>query len=183
MPCSDLNSKSHLWRCLLENMSRYCLHGELSSDRLTDKDKAKLIRMGELVREQIASCGFSTFPPSELEISQENYRPQREGFEIGFERSASDTIRLKWAYQLTLLEVARTAETHHPSLVIFDEPQQQKTAKMSFKELLDRAALARASGQQVIFATSEDRDQLESFVSNIDCHFLAFDTPIVRRVT
>jgi hypothetical protein len=120
---------------------------ELPADRLTDKDKAKLVLMGELVREQAASYGFSTFPPSGLEISHESYRPQREGFEIGFEMSASDTIRLKWAYQLALLEVARAAETNHAGLVIFDEPQQQKTAKISFKKLLDRAALARASGQ------------------------------------
>jgi hypothetical protein len=120
---------------------------ELPADRLTDKDKAKLVLMGELVREQAASYGFSTFPPSGLEISPESYRPQREGFEIGFEMSASDTIRLKWAYQLALLEVARAAETNHAGLVIFDEPQQQKTAKISFKKLLDRAALARASGQ------------------------------------
>jgi hypothetical protein len=155
---------------------------ELPADRLTAKDKAKLVLMGELVREQAASYGFSTFPPSELEISHESYRPQREGFEIGFEMSASDTIRLKWAYQLALLEVARTTETHHAGLVIFDEPQQQKTAKISFKKLLDRAASARASGQQVIFATSEDRDQLEALLSGVDCHFLAFDTPIVRRV-
>jgi hypothetical protein len=97
--------------------------------------------------------------------------------------SASDTIRLKWAYQLALLEVARTAETHHAGLVIFDEPQQQKTAKISFKKLLDRAATALASGKQVIFATSEDRDQLEAFLLDVDCHFLAFDTPIVRRLT
>jgi hypothetical protein len=152
-------------------------------DRLNERDKEKLVRMGELVREQVVSYGFSTFPPSELEISQENYRPQREGFEIGFEMSASDTIRLKWAYQLALLEVPRTAKTHHAGLVIFDEPQQQKTAKVSFKKLLDRAALARASGQQVIFATSEDREQLETFLSDIDCHFIAFDTPIVRRVS
>ncbi len=175
--------KSSLAMLARQHAELLSARSELPSDRLTDKDKAKLIRMGELVREQIASYGFSTFPPSELEISHENYRPQREGFEIGFEMSASDTIRLKWAYQLALLEVARTAETHHAGLVIFDEPQQQKTAKISFKKLLDRAALTRASGQQVIFATSEDRDQLEAFLSDIDCHFLAFDTPIVRRVT
>lgn len=155
---------------------------ELPKDRFTEDDKAKLIRMGELIRDQVAAYGFSTFPPPELEISDENYRPQREGFEIGFEMSASDTIRLKWAYQLALLEVARTARTHHAGLVIFDEPQQQKTAKISFKKLLDRAAAARTSGQQIIFATSEDRDQLEGFLSDLDCHFLAFDGPIVRRI-
>lgn len=155
---------------------------ELPVDRLSDKDKEKLIQMEALIREQATSYGFSTFPPSELEISHESYKPQREGFEIGFEMSASDTIRLKWAYQLALLEVARTAETHHAGLVIFDEPQQQKTAKISFKKLLDRAASARQSGQQVIFATSEDRDQLDTFLSDVDCHFLAFETPIVRRL-
>jgi hypothetical protein len=156
--------------------------GELPTDRLSDKDKDKLIRMEAIIREQAASYGFSTFPPFELDISYESYKPQREGFEIGFEMSASDTIRLKWAYQLALLEVARTAETHHAGLVIFDEPQQQKTAKISFKKLLDRASSARLSGQQVIFATSEDRDQLDGFLADVDCHFLAFDTPIVRRL-
>jgi hypothetical protein len=175
--------KSSLAMLARQHAELLSARSELPSDRLTEKDKEKLIRMGELIREQAASYGFSTFPPSELEISHENYRPQREGFEIGFEMSASDTIRLKWAYQLALLEVARTAETHHPGLVIFDEPQQQKTAKISFKKLLDRAATARASGQQVIFATSEDRDQLEAFLLDVDCHFLAFDTPIVRRLT
>jgi hypothetical protein len=89
---------------------------------------------------------------------------------------------LKWAYQLALLEVARVADTHHAGLVIFDEPQQQKTAKISFKKLLERAASARAVSQQVIFATSEERNELEGFLSNIDCNFIAFDTPIVRRL-
>jgi hypothetical protein len=50
---------------------------ELPSDRLTVGDKAKLAKMEELVREQAASYGFSTFPPPELQISQDNYRPQR----------------------------------------------------------------------------------------------------------
>jgi hypothetical protein len=138
--------------------------------------------LSDLVREQLASYGFSTFPVSELEISDENYRPQREGFEIGFELSASDAIRLKWAYQLALLEVARSAPTHHPGVVVFDEPQQQKTAKISFQKLLERASGAKESGQQVIFATSEERDQLDAFLAGIDCNFLPFDGPLVRRL-
>ena len=156
---------------------------ELPRDRFTAEDKQKLTRLGDLVREQVASYGFSTFPAIELEISDENYRPQREEFEIGFELSASDAIRLKWAYQLALLEVARSAPTHHPGVVVFDEPQQQKTAKISFKKLLERASGTKASGQQVIFATSEERDQLDAFLAGIDCNFLPFDGPLVRRVT
>jgi hypothetical protein len=118
----------------------------------------------------------------DLEISENSFRPQKEGFEIGFELSASDAIRLKWAYQLALLELGRMGSTNHPGFVVFDEPRQQETAKVSFEGLLKRAAGAKAAGQQVIFATSEDREQLEALLSSVDCQLVAFQARIVRRV-
>ena len=154
----------------------------LPEDRLTAGDRSKLGRLGTLIREQANSYGFSTFPAEEIEISPENYRPQKEGFEIGFELSASDAIRLKWAYQLALMELARTVPTNHPGFVVFDEPRQRETAKVSVQRLLKRAATAKAAGQQVIFATSEDREQLEVFLTGIDCRMLVFDDRIVRRL-
>ena len=134
--------------------------GNLPTDRFTTQDRVKIARLAELIREQAAAYGFRTFPAGDLEISEENFRPQKEGFEIGFELSASDAIRLKWAYQLALLELARTEKTNHPGFVVFDEPRQQETAKVSFDQLLQRASEAKTAGQQVIFATSEDQDQL-----------------------
>jgi hypothetical protein len=89
---------------------------------------------------------------------------------------------LKWAYQLGLLELARTERTNHPGFVVFDEPRQQETAKISFKSLLERASKAKMAGQQVIFATSEDRDELERFLSTVDCQFPVFQGRIVRRL-
>jgi hypothetical protein len=155
---------------------------DLPADRFTAHDRAKIAKLEALVREQAGEYGFSTFPPEDLQISEDSFRPQKEGFEIGFELSASDAIRLKWAYQLGLLELARTERTNHPGFVVFDEPRQQETAKVSFKSLLERASKAKAAGQQVIFATSEDRDELERFLSTVDCQFLAFQGPIVRRL-
>ena len=155
---------------------------ELPRDRFTADDRAKLTMLTELVRQQAARYGFSTFAAGEIEISEDNYRPQKEGFEIGFELSASDAIRLKWAYQLALLELARSSETNHPGFVVFDEPRQQETAKVSFSRLLERAAEARKASQQVIFATSEDRDQLTTFLKGIDCQLLVFEGRMVRRL-
>lgn len=155
----------------------------LPSDRLTARDKRIVTKLSELIREQAKSYGFSTFPADEIEISSENFRPQKEGFEIGFELSASDAIRLKWAYSLAMLELGRTEPTNHPGLVIFDEPRQQETAKISFKQLLRRASLAKESGQQVIFATSEDREQLAQFLDGIDCKLTTFEGHIVKRIT
>lgn len=152
----------------------------LPTNRLTAEDEAKLNRLTGLIQEQSESYGFTTFPAAEIEIAPDNFRPQKEGFEIGFELSASDAIRLKWAYHLALLELARTYTTNHPGFVVFDEPRQQAAREVSFQRLLERASCAKASGQQVIFATSEDRGRLEGFLKHIDCTYRAFDGYIVK---
>lgn len=155
----------------------------LPADRLSAEDQAKLNHFTSLIQQQAASYGFTTFPAEEIEIAPDNFRPQKEGFEIGFELSASDAIRLKWAYHLALLELSRTDTTNHPGFVVFDEPRQQAAREISFQRLLERAASAKVAGQQVIFATSEDRGRLEGFLSRIDCAYRAFDGYIVKPLT
>ena len=155
---------------------------KLPNDRLTSDDRAKLQRLTSLIREQADSYGFSTFPAAEIEVSPDNFRPQKEGFEIGFELSASDAIRLKWAYHLALMELSRTDTTNHPGFVVFDEPRQQATRELSFQRLLERASAAKAAGQQVIFATSEKRERLAEFLADVDCSYQAFEGYIVRRL-
>jgi hypothetical protein len=141
----------------------------LPADKMSADDKRKLTKFTTIVREQAKQFGFSTFDPDEVTISEDNYRPQKEGFEIGFETSASDAIRLKWAYQLGLLELGTIESTNHPGLLVFDEPRQQSSAKVSFEHLLKRASAAKQSGRQVIFSTSEDLPNLERILQNLDC--------------
>ena len=88
---------------------------------MTAQDRSKFRELTRLLREQAREYGFSTFDPDELTISEDTYRPQKEGFEIGFETSASDAIRLKWAYQLGLLELNSTIATNHPGVVLFND--------------------------------------------------------------
>jgi hypothetical protein len=81
--------------------------------------------------------------------------------DLAFEISASDGIRLVWAYLLGLLETARVAATNHPRPrglrrappAVSRRPQSENTA---------RAGVGRGGpGQQVLFATHEPRDRLE----------------------
>jgi hypothetical protein len=157
-------------------------HSELPKSRFTESDENKLRLFTQLVREQASDYNLRTFPANEIEISSDNYRPQKEGFEIGFELSASDAIRLKWAYLLSLIELARAAPTNHLGLLIFDEPRQQETAKLSFQKLLERAAETKNAKQQVIFATSEDLSSLREFLTDVDCNLIAIDGHVVRRL-
>jgi hypothetical protein len=130
----------------------------------------------------VKSFGFSTFPVDELGVAEDSFRPEKQGFEIGFELSASDAIRLKWAYQLALLELARYHHTNHAGVLFFDEPRQQETKKASVEHLFRRAVHAREHGQQVIFATSEDREQIDAFLQGLDVNLVAFEGKIVQRI-
>ncbi|MDF0523273.1 hypothetical protein P0R31_39455 [Bradyrhizobium yuanmingense] len=152
----------------------------LPREKLSHTDSIKLAHLTRIVREQARQFGFSTFDPGEVSISDESYRPQKEGFEIGFETSASDAIRLKWAYQLGLLELASSEKTNHPDLLVFDEPRQQSSARVSFQELLERASSAKARGQQVIFSTSEDLTVLKSIIAGLDCEALIFPGYLIK---
>lgn len=156
---------------------------QIPTEKLSQRDQDKLDRLTGLIQSQAKDFGFSTFSPSELSISEDSYRPEKEGFEIGFETSASDAIRLKWAYQLSLLELANDKPTNHPGLLIFDEPRQQSSSRPSFQNLLNRASNANGRNQQVIFSTSEDLETLKSITAAINCNEVIFPGYILQKLS
>jgi hypothetical protein len=173
---SRLELLQDTYRSLLEE------RGQIPDEKLSADDNAKLKLLTQLLQDQAAEFGFETFLPSELSISEDSYRPEKEGFEIGFETSASDAIRLKWAYQLSLLELAASKQTNHPNLLIFDEPRQQSSSKVSFESLLRRATNSKQRKQQVIFSTSEDLDTLRRITKNLDCREVIFPGYILQKL-
>lgn len=154
-----------------------------SHQGLSRQDNRKLDRYTNIFVTQLVAYQFSTFNPADLEISKDTYKPTKEGYEIGFELSASDAIRVKWAYLQGLLELAREfPDMRHPGLLVFDEPRQQETARTSFAHLVARAATAKKWDQQVIFATSEDLDELLSVVGGVDIHLQTVDGWLIKRL-
>lgn len=156
--------------------------GGLPRDKLSGSDQEKLNILTELLRIRAREFGFSTFDPGELTIDEDAYRPQKEGYEIGFETSASDAIRLKWAYQLGLLELSHSSQTNHPGMLLFDEPRQQSSSKVSFGRLLERAAARQRSDQQIIVSTSEDYETLSRILSEIECSKIIFDGYVIKAI-
>ncbi|MFZ5704785.1 MAG: AAA family ATPase [Pseudomonadota bacterium] len=152
----------------------------LPSDKMSAADKQKFDALTAFLRQLAREFGFSTFPADELTIDQDSYRPQKEGYEIGFETSASDAIRLKWAYQLGLLEVCRSHATNHPGMLLLDEPRQQSSSKVSFGRLLERAASHQRGDQQVIVSTSEDFETLTPILERLQCRRTIFDGYVLQ---
>lgn len=145
---------------------------KLPAPGLPDQDKKRLTSLQRSIIEQLVEYGFTTFKPADIQLATDTYRPIREGFEIGFELSASDAIRLKWAYQLGLLEITRELPgAHHPGFLVFDEPRQQETSRVSFHQLIARASRVHED-LQVLFTTSEHKPTLREAIEGLELHFI-----------
>jgi hypothetical protein len=134
--------------------NRELLRG-LAHEGLTSSDEATLSDLEEHLRRQLARYHFSSLAPGAVDISRETYRPAHEGFDLGFDLSASDMIRVIWAYLISFMHASLAHGGSHPGLLIFDEPRQQETARDSYRELLQQTAEEAANGAQILIATSE----------------------------
>ena len=139
----------------------------LPIDELTVTDKRKLDHLETVIRRHLDLYGFRSFQSGEISLSSDNFRPlvlrtengETVEKEIGFEVSASDAIRLKWAYYLSCLELmSADFSANHPGLLVFDEPGQQEIESGSLFNFLRSAARCSSRGQQVIASTSETLD-------------------------
>ena len=100
-----------------------------------------------------------------IEIAPDSYLPQRSGEPLlSKDISASDNVRLVWAYLTGLLELARRFETPHPGLVVFDEPGQQDISDASLQGLITRLSETSSYGQQAILATSKPYNKVSELL-------------------
>ncbi len=149
--------------------------GDLSND-----DQRKLLALEETLQSQLVDFGFDSFDVSDIYLDRDTYLPTHDGYDLTFESSASDVIRTIWAFLLALLEVSLEQEGNHPGFLVFDEPRQQMTAQLSFRELLVRAA--RVGNGQILFATSEPEAQLQSMLSGLDANLVQFAGKVLSKV-
>ncbi len=153
----------------------------LADAQLSDMDEKKLACLENSFISQLESYSFSSFLMEHLAISRESYRPTRDGYEIGL-TSASDTIRMIWAYLLGLIEVDRQFHTNHLAFSYLMNLGSKELRSSALAPLLHRAAETIVSCQQVIFATSEDRDLLNKLLEAVTCNLIAFDGKILRPI-
>lgn len=169
---SALVRLSHLWAT---NRARL---GEQDSGP-SPSDRAKIDYFENSLRDQLAQYEFDSLRPTDIDISRETYRPIHEGFDLGFDLSASDMVRLIWSYLLGVLDTSKTYSARHPGLLIFDEPRQQDTAQTSFAALLRRSSEI-SEGAQMLIATSESSTSLESMLTNVP--HTVIDFPAGERI-
>jgi hypothetical protein len=133
-----------------------------------------------LIRGNLTSFGFNSSDIGSITISPQTFRPEQEGYDIVAETSASDYIRIIWSYTLALMEIAsKHKELKHGGFVVFDEPRQHETNKISFMNLVEKAAESIKFHGQVIFATSLEESELAVTCSEKGINLISFDDYIL----
>lgn len=116
----------------------------------------------------------SVIDKTEISISEDNYLPVIEQFDMKFDSSASDNIRGIWVYTVALLQVSMSKGGNHPGVLIFDEPVQHSIVPNDMKKFLDSIVQLGKNCQTIIGITVKDSDTQK----NIDmleedvCHLI-----------
>jgi hypothetical protein len=151
----------------------------LPKEMLSNEDISKIHDLEISFQGQLQEYGFDSLSHMEVNVSRDTYFPEHEGFDLRFDLSASDYIRVVWAYLLGLLEVARDHQTNHLGLLILDEPRQQSALEASIEAFLNRVSHCQRYNQQVIIATSESEEVLNKYLGNIPHSRKSFDHKVI----
>ena len=116
------------------------MHSELPDDYFSVDDKGKLKALLESFAKNMQRFGYSSMEVEKLHISEDNYRPVSDEFEVAFGSSSSDYIRLIWAYTLALLQVSLSHGGKYWGVLLFDEPEQQRMKEASSDALYKEIA-------------------------------------------
>jgi hypothetical protein len=142
---------------------------KLPSDLYTENDRTKVLLLEKNFRANASSFGYTSAEPSEVTINRGTLLPAlgditlREVLRknVKSESSASDFVRLIWAFLLAIYQTSSTNgfTGNHPGFLLFDEPGQHSMSEGSQKALMQLFSGAR-NLQSVVAASFDESEDL-----------------------
>ena len=141
---------------------------ELPENKFSNSDIKKLNSLRKNFVANLEDYGYkSVIDKGEIGISEDNYLPVIENFDMKFDSSASDNIRGIWAYTVALLQVSMDMAGNHPTVLIFDEPVQHSIIPNDMEKFLDSIVQLGKNCQTIIGITVKDSDT-QKIIDNLD---------------
>lgn len=162
---------------------------ELGPGNLTMSDQSKINTFQSTIQDLLGQFRFQSFRASDITLSQDDFRPQvvtedddgdRVVKDIGFEASASDGIRLKWAYILALLQLSKSFEINHAGFSVFDEPGQQQMRELDLAEFFAASAKGAGTERQILVTTSEVLNRVNASLEGVEATIHSFEGFILQ---
>jgi hypothetical protein len=146
----------------------------MPKELFSENDLIKINRLKGIFEKLLVDYGFKSTAIQSIDISKDNYLPVscQEGFELSLDSSASDSIRIIWAYTIALLLLSQDYSINHLGIVILDEPEQQQMKKYSSKILYKSISENISTQNQCIITTSESKEELEAKISDLSINYI-----------
>lgn len=162
----QLRELSEKWNTYLDQK------GKLPKNNLSESDieKINLLKtkfINNLKRYHYSS--LSSFEGIDISIDS-SLLPTIDGFDMKFDSSASDGIRVIWAFTMALLQVSIEKNGNHPNIIVFDEPAQQSIVPEDMKSFID-SVVEMDKRFQIIIAITLNSQELIDIISELDVSY------------
>lgn len=129
----QLRELSEEWCMYLDQKSK------LPRKDISESDLEKIALLKTRFISNLQRYNYSSLSNFEgIDISIESsLLPTIDGFDMKFDSSASDGIRVIWAFTMALLQVSLEKDGNHPGVIIFDEPAQQSIVPEDMKSFIE----------------------------------------------
>ena len=134
--------------------------------------------------------GYKSAPTSDIEINRDTLFPYLAGLElrevntdIKSDSSASDFVRLIWAYLLAVYSASEELGGNHPGLVLLDEPGQHSMGVTSVNALLTNISKQR-NIQGIVAASFDESDEVfDESVLGVNHHLIECGYKLLKPVS
>lgn len=159
----ELMQVSGEWNIYLDQKSK------LPKSNITESDNEKIALLRKKFIENLSRYHYRSLSSlEEIDISMESsLLPTIDGFDMKFDSSASDGVRVIWAFTLALLQVSIEKGGNHPGMIIFDEPAQQSIVPDDMKSFID-SVLELKKPFQIITAITLNSQELIEIINELD---------------
>lgn len=133
----------------------------IPAKNISYNDQNKLTNFQKSFVKRADLFGYGSAATKDIELNKDTYFPYLSGIElrevntdIKTDSSASDFVRLIWAYLISLYSVSNSYDGNHVGLIMFDEPGQHSMGETSMNAMLKD--ISQQDGLQSIIAASFD---------------------------
>ena len=168
----------------------------LPAEYLSILDKKKISFMESSFKSMASKFGYKSADTNEIILNQDTYLPFLSGLalreinetkktndaDIKTDSSASDFVRLIWAYLLSIYDISIQYHGNHPGLIALDEPGQHSMADTSVNSLFK--SVNTYTGLQSIVAASfdENDDIFEKETEGVSFHLIEVGDKLIKKI-
>ena len=167
------------WNIYIEQKSK------LPSKGISDSDTEKIALLKKYFIANLKQYNYSSLSSVEgIDISiDSSLLPTIDGFDMKFDSSASDGIRVIWAFTIALLQTSIEKNGNHPGVIIFDEPAQQSIVSEDMKSFIESAVKIKKPFQIITAITLNSQELIEIIdeLDNSSYHKIAINGKAFRK--